>query len=176
MLPRLLRLRRPTRLTQRARARALVGAALLCLLALSSTLGSTRVRAGQPDIYPAPEQAQPDLDAALKVAAKSHQHIILDFGGNWCPDCHALDIYFHEPENLPLLEKNYILVHVNIGRRDQNLDLAERYGIPLSKGVPALAVLDAHGKLLYGQQGGEFEDMRHMQADSVNAFLEQWKP
>jgi glycosyltransferase A (GT-A) superfamily protein (DUF2064 family) len=64
----------------------------------------------------------------------------------------------------------------NIGRMDQNLDLAERYEIPLKKGVPALAVLDSDGRLLYSQRTGEFEAMRRMQSSAVTEFLTQWKP
>jgi len=65
---------------------------------------------------------------------------------------------------------------VNIGRMDVNVDLARRYGIPLSKGVPALAVLSSSGKLLYSQTAGQFEDMRNMESSSLTAFLIKWKP
>jgi thioredoxin 1 len=130
----------------------------------------------RPDIYPAPEVAKADFKAALKSAAVTHKRIILDFGGNWCGDCQVLDIYFHDPANLPLLEPNYVLVHINIGRQDENLDIADRYGIPIKDGVPALAVLDEHGKLLYSQRTGEFKSMRRMDIASVTSFLVEWKP
>jgi thioredoxin 1 len=129
-----------------------------------------------PDIYPAPEQAAADIAAALKVAATQHRHVIVDFGGNWCTDCHVLDTYMHDAVNQPILDKSYVVVHVNVGRIDQNRDIAERYGIPLAKGVPAIAVLDAHGTLLHSQTGGEFEDMRHMDTGSVTQFLLRWRP
>jgi thioredoxin 1 len=128
------------------------------------------------DIYPDPSQAKADLAAALKTAAATHRRVIVDFGGNWCGDCQVLDIYFHNPENRPILESNYVLVHVNIGHMDENLDIAEHYGVPLDRGVPALAVLSDTGKLLYSQKSGEFEAMRRMQAASVTNFLVQWKP
>jgi thiol:disulfide interchange protein len=132
--------------------------------------------AALPDIYPAPAQAKADLAAALQTAAASHRHVIVDFGGNWCPDCHVLDGYFHDAANRPLVEAGFLLVHVNIGRMDQNLDLADRYQIPLKKGVPALAVLDSDGKLLYSQRTGEFEAMRGMQSSAVTEFLTRWGP
>jgi thioredoxin 1 len=128
------------------------------------------------EIYPDPSEAKADLAAALKTAAATHKRVIIDFGGNWCGDCHVLDIYFHNPENLPILESNYVLVHVNIGHMDENVDIAEHYGVPLKKGVPALAVLSDRGKVLYSQKSGEFEKMRSMQANSVTSFLVQWKP
>jgi thiol-disulfide isomerase/thioredoxin len=99
----------------------------------------------------------------------------LDFGGNWCPDCHALDRYFQDPANRELLDAHYVLVHINVGRMNENLDIAERYRIPLRKGVPALAVLGDGGELLYSQRTGEFEAMRGMQATAVTDFLLRWK-
>jgi thioredoxin 1 len=128
------------------------------------------------DIYPDPSEAKADLAAALKTATATHKRVIIDFGGNWCGDCHVLDIYFHNPENRPILESNYVLVHINIGHMDENVDIADHYGIPLNKGVPALAVLSDTGKLLYSQKSGEFEAMRRMEANSVTNFLVQWKP
>ena len=151
-------------------AKFIIFAALLALAACKAPPTSTKR-----EIYPDPAQARADLAAALRTAAQTHKRILLDFGGNWCGDCQALDIYFHDAANRPILDANFILVHVNIGHMDANVDLAERYGIPLHKGVPALAVLDEHGQLLYSQKSGEFEAMRSMASSDVNQFLLQWK-
>jgi thiol:disulfide interchange protein len=148
---------------------------LLNLIAAVALVAGT-VLAANRDIYPDPSQAHADLAAALKTAAATHKRILVDFGGNWCGDCQVLDIYFHNQQNRPILESNYVLVHVNVGNLDTNLDITERYGIPIKRGVPALAVLSDHGKLLYSQKSGEFEAMRRVQASSVTNFLVQWKP
>ena len=145
------------------------------ILALAVLLFAVRADAA-PDIYPAPEQAPADLAAALQTAAATHRRVILDFGGNWCPDCRVLDTYFHDAANAPLLEAGFVVVHVNVGRLDKNLDIARSYEVPLPKGVPALAVLETDGKLLYSQKAGEFEAMRGMQAGAVTDFLTRWKP
>jgi thiol:disulfide interchange protein len=142
------------------------------LVALAAATASSSGR----DIYPDPAQAAPDLAAALKSAATTHRRILLDFGGNWCGDCQVLDLYFQDTRNRPILEANFVLVHINIGRMDANLDLAKRYQIPLEKGVPALAVLSESGRLLYSQKGGEFEAMRRMDSSAVTAFLVRWRP
>jgi len=148
------------------------------LLALACGLGLAlgTARPATPDIYPDPAQAKADLAAALRTAARSHKRVIVDFGGNWCGDCKVLDIYMHNADNLPILESNFVLVHINIGRMDENVDIAQKYGIPLEKGVPALAVLSDNGKLLYSQKGGEFEAMRRMEPSAVTRFLVQWRP
>lgn len=145
--------------------------AFAAILACAAT-----ARPAAPDIYPAPSQARADIAAALKTAAATHKRIILDFGGNWCPDCQVLALYFHDARNQPIVEANYVVVPVNIGRMDANIDIARRYGIPLNKGVPALAVLSSRGKLLYSQSGGQFEDMRHLESSDLTEFLIKWKP
>jgi thiol:disulfide interchange protein len=148
---------------------------VLVTFALAAVALAVPARSAEHDIYPAPDQAKTDLAAALTAAAATHKRVILDFGGNWCPDCRVLDLYFHDSVNRPILDANFILVHVNVGRVNENLEIAERYGIPLRKGVPALAVLGERGELLYSQRTGEFEAMRGMQSSAVSAFLVRWK-
>jgi thiol:disulfide interchange protein len=128
-------------------------------------------------IYPDVSRANADIEAALKDAAKTHRRVLVDFGGDWCTDCKILDINFRKPENAALLKERYVVVHVNVGAKgiNENLDVGERYGIPLKKGVPALAVLDSDGRLVYAQKDGEFESMRSMDPQSVNDFLKKWQ-
>ena len=152
-------------------AKLIALAALLALTACKAPPTSTRR-----EIYPDPAQAKADLAAALTTAAQTHKRILLDFGGNWCGDCQVLNIYFHDAKNRPILEANFVLVPINIGHMDANLDIAERYEVPLRRGVPALAVLSENGTLLYSQKGGEFEAMRRMESSAVTGFLVQWKP
>ncbi len=146
--------------------------ALAALLALSAGMANSAAR----DIYPDPSHAKSDLAAALKTAAATHRRVLLDFGGNWCGDCQVLDLYMHDSKNQPIVEANFVVVHVNIGRFDANQDLADTYSVPLKKGVPALAVLSDRGALLYSQKSGEFESMRTMQSSALTEFLVQWKP
>jgi predicted nucleic acid-binding protein len=81
----------------------------------------------------------------------------------------------HQSPNTALLEKHFVVVHIDIGRMDRNVDVAEKYKVPINKGVPALAVLDANGKLLYSQENKEFENMRNMKSSDVTDFLNRWK-
>jgi thiol:disulfide interchange protein len=142
---------------------------------LLSLAGGLAHSAGS-DIYPDPGQAKTDLATALRTAAATHKRVLVDFGGNWCGDCQVLDIYFHDAKNLQLLERNFVVVHINVGHLDTNQNLARQLEIPLEKGVPALAVLSEEGKLLYSQKNGEFEAMRRMDSSAVTAFLVQWRP
>ncbi len=131
------------------------------------------------DLYPSPEKAQSEISAALAAAAKDHKRVILVFGANWCYDCHVLDAAFHSPNILPLVNKNYHVVHVSVGDEgNKNLDLAEKYGVPLKKSVrvPSLAVLDPDGKVVYSQKQGEFDDSTRIGRVDVVSFLKKWAP
>jgi thioredoxin 1 len=125
-------------------------------------------------LYKADANAARDIRRALATAVKQHKNVLLDFGGNWCIDCHILDNAFHQPRIAPLLNSNYIVVHVDVGKYEKNLDLAKKYHVNLEKGVPSLAVLDAMGKVLYAT--GDFERARMMSEDDVIQFLDKWKP
>jgi thiol:disulfide interchange protein len=110
------------------------------------------------------------------MAAKQHKNVIVVFGANWCYDCHVLDLAFHRPDLAGVLQRSYEVVHVDVGEGDKNQDLMQQYHVPMKKGIPALAVLDSSGKLLYSQQGGEFEKARSLAPQDLMAFLNKWKP
>jgi len=126
-------------------------------------------------LYDSTANPSVDISNALKQARAQKKRVILDFGGDWCGDCQVLDIYMHQSPNDELLEKHFIVVHIDIGHMDRNVNVAERYKVPINKGVPALAVLDAQGNLLYSQEHGDFENMRSMRSEDVTAFLKKWK-
>jgi hypothetical protein len=128
------------------------------------------------DLYPASADARAEIYEAEGKAAKEHKRVLLVFGANWCYDCHVLDLAFHRPEFVPVVT-SYEVVHVDI-RPDgkKNADLAQQYGVPLDKGIPALAVLESDGKLLVSQKNGEFENARAMTPEALLAFLNKWMP
>ncbi|UWZ84281.1 thioredoxin family protein [Occallatibacter riparius] len=145
--------------------------AAVMLMAAATARPSTRT------IYPDPAQAHADIAAALKTAAATHKHVLLDFGGNWCGDCIVLDMYFHNQQNRPLLDANYVVVHINVGHLDENLDIARRYQVPVEHGVPEVAVLSETGKLLYSSRTKELElAVQRSDESAVTRFLIQWKP
>ena len=128
-------------------------------------------------LYSDPREAPAELKAALARAGKEGKRVLVVFGGNWCYDCHVLDTTFHSKEFAPLVDANYIVVHINIGDEGKdNNDLAARLGVALDKGVPSLGVLEASGKVIYAQRNGEFEATEKIGPADVRAFLEKWKP
>lgn len=160
------------RSTSRTRLAATSVFSALLLAASGSALAQGSQPRPNPHLYS--EQANPtsDIAAAVARAGREHKRILLDFGGNWCGDCQVLDIYYRQSPNADLIAKHFILVHINIGHMDANVDVARKYNVPITRGVPALAVLDSHGKLLYAEHEKEFE---HTSMEAVTQFLNRWK-
>jgi len=91
-------------------------------------------------------------------------------------DCHVLDLAFQREDVAPLLEDNFVVTHVDIGQGEKNQDLMHQYDVPMERGIPAIAVLDADGKLLFSQKKGEFEKARALAPEDLLDFLNKWKP
>ena len=148
---------------------------LFPILVAALALGGL-AKAADKTLYDEKADARQQIAAAIAEASKSGKNIVLDFGANWCGDCHALDTQMRKPELASLIAKNFVVVHIDVGRFDRYLDIAEKYRVPLNKGIPALAVLDRNGKLLYSQEQGEFESARQMSYEDFKSFFEKWKP
>jgi thiol:disulfide interchange protein len=127
------------------------------------------------DLYPANADATKEIDEALKDAAAKKKRVLLMFGGNWCYDCHVLDRALHEGEAGKVLKESFLLVHVDIGEGDKNLDLVKKYKTTLDKGVPVVVILGADGSALYSSDGGEFEAARTMMQKDLLLFLKHWR-
>ncbi len=145
------------------------------VLGLITTL-SAQTPALPRQVYDDAADAKTEIAKSVSRAQREHKRVLLVFGGNWCGDCLALDKSFHAPPAAGIIDASFIVVHVSIGRFDQNKDVAEKYRIPLDKGVPAIAVLESDGALLYSQRNGEFEPAARMEAQSFVDFLNTWRP
>jgi thiol:disulfide interchange protein len=127
-------------------------------------------------VYDESADAKAEIAKALSQTQRDQRRLLLVFGANWCGDCRTLDARFHEPPATSIIAASFIVIHVDIGRMDKNVDLAKKYGIPLEKGVPAVAVLESDGSLLYSQRNGEFEPATRMAPQVFVDFLNKWKP
>ncbi len=127
-------------------------------------------------IYAPGVDAHAEISRAVALAGKAHKRVLVVFGANWCYDCHVLDLAFQRPDIANVLQHSFEVVHVDVGEGDKNQDLMAQYQVPMKRGIPAIAVLDRDGKLLYSQKGGEFEKARALSPEDVLQFLNKWKP
>jgi thioredoxin 1 len=115
------------------------------------------------------------IDAALAQAKVDGKRVLLDFGADWCPDCHVLDSYFEDPRAQAILEDSYHVVHIDVGYFDKNLESATKYGNNvIAVGIPSVVILDAKGTKLVDTAAGELADSRRYTADDIVKFLSSW--
>ena len=131
-------------------------------------IGCSRV---SPDPYPPTGRAAADLQAAQAKAKSSGKILMVIFGGNWCPDCRVLHQRLDESPVKEYAAKHFVVVGINIGEKDANLDIANRLGVSLAKGVPAAAFIGPDGKPVGFTNQGEIESARNYDAQQVLTFL-----
>jgi len=117
--------------------------------------------------------AKLDLKQALTQAATNQTPIIIVFGANWCGDCKMLDTAMKTGASAPLLARDFIIVKVNVGHWDKNFDIAKTYGVPLEKGIPAVAIISAKNEVLYVTREGELASARSMGDKGIYEFLKK---
>ena len=113
-----------------------------------------------------------EIIKALKKAKSNNKYILLQMGGNWCPDCRTLGEYFSRPDIKKWLDERVILVSVDVGEWDRNLDIVEEYGNPISEGIPALVLLNPDNEVMFSTLAGELASARNMSKNDLVQWLE----
>jgi thiol-disulfide isomerase/thioredoxin len=164
-------------------SRAIVATSFLLAATQASALPAPRVSVSsvnelrQPLPLPYDEKANADQQVAqAKARAKAKGKLLLiDLGGNWCPDCRVLAGIIELPEVKAFVQKHYEVVTVDIGRLDKNLQVAQHYGVDKLKGVPALLIVNPRtDKLLNADRLFALSDARHMTPQALADWLAQW--
>jgi thiol-disulfide isomerase/thioredoxin len=126
-----------------------------------------------PAPYSESADAHADVALALSRAAATHKYVLLDFGGNWCPDCRVTAGVLEMKEVQPWIARNFIVVPIDVGRMNKNLDIAESYGQKIHA-VPTIVVLDASGKMVNAGSPTALQDARSMTPQAIVDTLNGW--
>jgi thioredoxin 1 len=138
--------------------------------------GATPLVMAATAMYDEAADAKAEIRSALAVAQRANVPVLVVFGANWCGDCKVLDMAFKSGASAPLIAKNYRVVKVDVGRFNRNVDIAESYGVPLKRGIPAVAVLSPQGKVIYATRAGELADAQSMGDSGIYEFFSKVAP
>jgi thiol:disulfide interchange protein len=143
-------------------------------VAVAVVLGMTMFAYAAERLFDPTRNSARDLKAAIEQARSEHKNILMDVGGNWCPWCILLDRTLNDdPELHALLAKNYVLLHVNFSRENENLNFLGPY--PKATGYPAWYVLSPKGELLKAEDTSELEQTHKIDAgynkETLKKFL-----
>ena len=127
-----------------------------------------------PQPYDPAANAQADVAAAKAKARATGKLLLIDLGGNWCADCRLLAAVMRLPQVAAFVDAHYVLVTVDVGHIDRNLDIPARYGIAKVDGVPSLLVVDKHDRLLNAGHTAALADARSMTPQALADWLARW--
>jgi thioredoxin 1 len=141
------------------------------LVLIASLLVATTAFAA-PRPYDESANASAEVERAIAAAAAENKRVLLVFGANWCPDCVALDTAMKTDKTAGLVAKEFIVVKVDVGNFDRNLALAQQFGNPIKKGIPAAVLLSKDRQVVYATRAGELSNARRMSDTGVHDFLQ----
>ncbi len=75
-----------------------------------------------------PPSAQSILDTALQQAHVSDRTVFVIFHASWCGWCHKLDAYLNTPAVKPVIDANFIVIHIDVMERGAKKDSLENPG------------------------------------------------
>jgi len=143
---------------------------LILISALLFSFNGSAIPAYEP--YDENADALDSISKALKIAELENKYVLLQMGGNWCPDCRTLGEYFSRPDIKAWLDDRVILVSVDVGEWNRNLDIVEEYGNPISEGIPALVLLNSENEVIFATLAGELASARSMSKNDLIVWLQ----
>ncbi|HSZ74055.1 MAG TPA: thioredoxin family protein [Rhizomicrobium sp.] len=120
--------------------------------------------------------ADADVAAAKARAQASGKLLLIDLGGNWCGDCRVLAGIMALPEMKTFMDTHYVMVAVDVGRFNRNLQVPAHYGITHRlEGVPSVLVVDpASDTLINAGHVAALADARSMTPQAIADWFAQW--
>ena len=156
-----------------------VTASLVLSAAAPPTLPITDLKQ-LPIVVQAPYDENANADAVVAAAfaraKKSHRLVMLDLGGNWCPDCIILHNLMEVPEMKKFVDTHYEVALVDVGRFDKNAQIGARYGYNTRlKGVPTVLVVDpSTNKVINGDRVFALSTARSQSPQDLADYLAHW--
>jgi protein disulfide-isomerase len=110
------------------------------------------------------------LQRGLSQAQSQNKDLLVIFGANWCEDCRDLDQAMHG-SSAALIDSRFVVVKIDVGNFNRNLDLARHYGNPIQKGIPAAVLVAPDDHVLYATKAGELANARRMGQSGIYDFF-----
>jgi len=126
-------------------------------------------------IYDPSLDGMKQINAAVAAAKASGKHVLIQYGGNWCPWCIKFDGFSKaDPEISKMIADNYIPVKLNYSPENKNSAANEYLGYPSRFGFPVFIIVDGKGKVLHIQDSGLLEEGEGYNQIKVVGFLRNW--
>jgi thiol-disulfide isomerase/thioredoxin len=130
--------------------------------------------AGDICAYDADRNAAEDVDVAMDLAAEEGLKTMIVMGGNWCHDSRALAGHFDKARFASLIAEHYSLVYVDVGRKNRNIDIAQRFGLDSIVGTPTVIITDSDGAVLNLDTAPTWRNAASRTEDEIYEYFERF--
>ena len=122
-----------------------------------------------------PYDARADADsivsnARMEARAES-KFLMVTFGANWCMDCRTLHHHLNNEPVAGYTRERFLFVNVDVGKFNQNRDVAESLGVSLSRGIPVAIFFDPAGEVIGTTNDGQLEPARYYSSKQILKFV-----
>lgn len=153
--------------------------AILNGLVLLATMMLCSTASGQAEkkIYDPALDGMKQVNEAFARAKSAGKHVLIQYGGNWCPWCIRFDAFCKDDSEISkLIGEQYIAVKLNYSPENKNQAANVYLGNPSRFGFPVLVITDGSGKVLHIQDSALLEEGKGYSKDKVLRFLKSWTP
>ncbi len=149
----------------------------LALITLMMTTAFS-AKAQESKLYNENADAAKDIAAAVSLAHKNNQHVLIQGGGNWCSWCIKFNKFTKDDAQIDsLIHADYQVVHLNYSKENKNEAIFAQYGFPQRFGFPVFIILDGSGNRIHTQNSAYLEDGKSSyDKKHVIEFLKAWSP
>ena len=147
---------------------------IVLLLALVAGLAAG-ARAQAVKVYNEDIDAMQQIREAVALAQQTDRYVMCQVGGNWCPWCLRFAQFAATDSVIaPLMQQNYVYIHVNYSKQNKNLEAMRYLGNPGRFGYPAFVVRNQQGVPIHIQESESLEEGQGYSRKRVERFLRLW--
>lgn len=111
------------------------------------------------------------VNSERERALHDGRFVMVTFGANWCQDCRTLHSHLKSREVADYTEDLFYFVNVDVGKFNQNVDIAAELGVTLIKGIPVAVFFDPDGQLIGTTNEGQLEPTRRYSSKQILKFM-----
>ena len=146
--------------------------AIVTIIGITSAFSQDQKKYYSEDI-----DAMEQINQALEQARESNRYVLCQVGGNWCPWCiRFANFAYSDSVVAPLIEKNYVYIHVNYSKENKNIEAMKYLGNPGRFGYPVFVIIDFDGRPIHIQESESLEEGKSYNQKRVARFLRLWTP
>lgn len=111
------------------------------------------------------------INEARAQAQMERKFLMVTFGANWCADCRTLHHRLSSEPVSGYARDLFRFVYIDVGKLNQNLDVAESLGVSLLRGIPVAIFFGPEGEVIGSTNDGHLEPARHYTSKQILKFV-----